>query len=183
MKNETSDIFDKLNKIARKHVAKATYKEVIETLLKNRPSGLSRHQALLASSRVMRDAELLNADQAFFIMSWSVEALAEEQIQEAYRRDFSERSEVLRKQYGLASDEYWPRGEEPLEDQALSTEFEQVVDDITYETFCHYGESETANLYRNDRDEFDRRREAGRRQMRPLPAPGDLLGRREGNGQ
>ncbi len=49
--------------------------------------------------------------------------------------------------------------EAPDEVQRLEQQWEEQADKITAATFREYGEEEMADLYENDRAEFDRRRE------------------------
>lgn len=65
--------------------------------------------------------------------------------------------------HGLGPDEYWANGEEPDEYLNLNRQFEAATEKRLIETFRELGAEDISGLYVANREEFDRRRERGRR--------------------
>lgn len=64
--------------------------------------------------------------------------------------------------FGLKPGEYWARGQGPAEYKRLNAQFDKVNADEFGELLREVGLDEHARLWRNNREEFDRLREAGR---------------------
>jgi hypothetical protein len=71
----------------------------------------------------------------------------------------------IEKRYGLAKNEYWTIDTAPAEYQALSAEYDRVADALFGDALERYGLNEVAELWRNDRREYDALREGGRRRI------------------
>ena len=85
--------------------------------------------------------------------------------------------------HGLAPGEYWANGEAPDEYVNMNSQFEAATEKRLIETFRELGAEDIASLYIADREEFDRRRERGRRAFfhkdEVLPALTDTVVRYE----
>jgi len=71
---------------------------------------------------------------------------------------------------GLGHLEFWKIGEGPDDWNQLQEQADHRLDDLLVKAFRYFGEDTLADLYMNDRDEYDRRMEAGSRIVfGPLP--------------
>jgi hypothetical protein len=88
-----------------------------------------------------------------------------------------------REAYDLSKEEYWPAGEAPKEYELLSRQYDSVLDKYFATTLREFGLNDLADLYENDREEFDRLRERGRRSVfhkdELVPALRDIVVRYE----
>ena len=78
-------------------------------------------------------------------------------------KEIQQSIEAVRQCHGLAHDEYWPVGEGPHEYQELNARFEAACENRFIETLHEFEVHDIATLVQNNRGEFDRRRERGRR--------------------
>ena len=67
----------------------------------------------------------------------------------------SEKMSDIEKSYGLASDEYWAKGDAPPEYQALDQEYEKVLNTKLEKEFIEFASSEVAELFIKDRDQLE----------------------------
>ena len=113
----------------------------------------------LAFYQELRKAGILPAPESFFLVAFSLEAIADEQIEEIYRGQYQSRFEGLEKKYGIDPEEYLECEMEnvPAEYEALNLEFGQASHTITVATFEAYGEHKMAALYKHQPDEYTRR--------------------------
>ena len=77
--------------------------------------------------------------------------------------DISARLDAIREREGLDDDEFWPIGQGPEDWQELNEEYSRVLGAKFEETLREYGLVDMADLYRQDREAYDMRREEGRR--------------------
>ena len=77
--------------------------------------------------------------------------------------DISARINAIRKREGLDEDEDWFIGQGPEDWEELNEQYSQVLDAKFEKTLREYGLVDMANLYRQDREAYDARREEGRR--------------------
>ena len=70
--------------------------------------------------------------------------------------------EQIERAHGLAADEFWRRGEGPADWQELNDQWARQHEEFQAQLMREHGEKEMADLFLNDRAEFDRRFEAGR---------------------
>ena len=77
--------------------------------------------------------------------------------------DINARMNAIRKREGLDDDEDWPIGQVPEDWEDLEEKYSQVLDAKFEETLREYGLVDMANLYSQDRETYDARREEGRR--------------------
>ena len=111
-------------------------------------------------AKVIRDEKPSN--KTTFLLIHSVEMIAEDRHFEMYCNQYSSRFKAIEKAHDLPDDWEFIPGEEPEETLALRAEFEQACDQLVIDTFLEYEEEDLANLYREDREAYDRLREAGR---------------------
>ncbi len=171
LKNQ--DLIQALNQIAKKAAAKATYEDVCLSLLKTKREDLGGHLSILTCAQLMRDADVLPPEITFYLIASSVEHLADQRRHVVYCDGFSGRFEKIREAHGILQGDDFLDAEEPLAYRNLSEEFAQVCDQITVTAFQYYGENEIADLYENNRPEFDRRLWQGREAVLG-PFPPDL---------
>jgi hypothetical protein len=74
----------------------------------------------------------------------------------------SNQMDAIKKEYGLADDEEWEREDEPDDYRELSRNYDCLLDQRFDATLREFELTEEAELWRDDRAEFDRRREIGR---------------------
>jgi hypothetical protein len=77
--------------------------------------------------------------------------------------DLMEQLRLVHAAHGLGPDDYWRVGEGPPEYEELNRQFDEAVHKRFIETLLELGVDDIADLYTVDRQEFDRRRERGRR--------------------
>lgn len=73
--------------------------------------------------------------------------------------------EEIRKQHGLAQEEFWPRGEGPEEYVRVNEQYEAVLDKKFLEVLREFGLDDLADLKEQNSEEFDRLCERGRRSV------------------
>ena len=163
--------FNRLGRIASSTTAMARLLGLAECLEAKRERGEEPTlEEYVAFGLAGYDAGRFPADVALDYLVMILEhKVAGDRIQEVYNRDFRERAEAVRKKHGLADDKDWPRGEGPLEDQALGAEFEAVCGRIEAEVLQEYADKtghpllkEAADQCASDRPAFERRLERGR---------------------
>ena len=119
-------------------------------------------QALYAARRVSRQEYVLFA-------SFPVEEVHEARwIDGQYERDLgdiSRQMDELEREYGLASDEYWPRDQAPRAYQRLSDEYSACLEIEFVRALRDFGLNDLADLKESHPEEFDRLRERGRRSV------------------
>ena len=75
------------------------------------------------------------------------------------------RLETIERQAGLGPDQYWKSADAPQEHQQLNDAYEEALDSRFEELLRAFGLTELADLWRDDRPEYDRLREMGRRSV------------------
>ena len=73
------------------------------------------------------------------------------------------RMEAIRQREGLNPDEYWAIGKGPEDWQKLENQYSQILDATFEKVLREYDFDDIADLYRDDRESYDSRREQGRR--------------------
>lgn len=103
---------------------------------------------------------------------------AEDRIRQVYLEQFRERFEAIRKEHGLAEDEFWPDGEGPPEDEALNAEYNQARERIQAEVLREWADRlghpvvrKVADLFESNRLALERRVERGRQYFFGPPCP------------
>jgi hypothetical protein len=125
---------------------------------------IQRQEDIIRLARALRNVGAIEVAEAHFMISPAIKIIVEQRQQSspALTRIYGQIEEA-RKALGLADDEFFRRGEEPPELEALSNEFQRIIDGITAATFDEYGETEIASRFRGDREVFNELYEAGRK--------------------
>lgn len=130
------------------------------------------HEEKLRAYQEARAAGVLSGPVGFFLVVLEAEYLADEAIAETYEKDFAARFRDLEEEHGIDPDEV---NIAHPDYRALSDEYNEMADRTLAATLRRIGENEIARLFEEDRDEFDRRREAGRAELfGPLPSDEEL---------
>jgi len=109
--------------------------------------------------RELRDSAVCPSEESFFLIGWTLEEIAGEQIHEVFKQDFEARFELLEKKYHIDPEEYIEAEMTamPEEYEALNMEFFHVTHAITLATIEKEGEQEMAALYHENPEEYGRR--------------------------
>lgn len=108
----------------------------------------------------------LEPSHRFLLRAWTVERVHDRRTMDGFYSelaDISARMDAISEREGLHEDEYWPIGQGPEDWEELSEQYSQVLDEKFEETLREYGLVDMANLYCQDREAYDARREEGRR--------------------
>ncbi len=122
----------------------------------------SSEEERLAVYQAVRDAGSVPEEAGFYLVSWQIDVLTLEQADEELQ-DYEDRLEEIRQAHGLGEDEDWDEGQGPPDYQAVLRQQHAAWDALYLANLEEYGEHEMARLLREDRAQFDRRSEAGRR--------------------
>jgi hypothetical protein len=122
-----------------------------------------------AAYQAIRALGCLPPEAGFYLVGHTIEEIAEQHIEEALEagplRAIIDRILDLKRALGLEPDEDWPPGGEPDEWRPLAAAFHEAVERTRAALFRHLADPEMAELFLNDRPEFDRRMEAGRQYL------------------
>ncbi|MGE3804823.1 MAG: hypothetical protein AB7K24_09145 [Gemmataceae bacterium] len=111
--------------------------------------------------RAIRDSGCLPAEAGFFLVAWLVDFICDEHAEHALREPEA-RLEAIRQKYGL--EEETPGTEHaPPEYRRAMREVHEAWDRLYAATLDELGETDLAQLFREDRQQFDREYEAGQR--------------------
>jgi hypothetical protein len=115
----------------------------------------------LSLCQAIRDSAVLPEDAGFHLVCFQVDLIAE-RLADTALREIELRLDAIRIAHGLTEDEDWSLAEAPAEYRAVSEEYKRASDDLFIRVLEAHGEHAMATLFRNDKDAFDRRNEAGR---------------------
>jgi len=117
----------------------------------------------IALYQQLRDAGAVPEDAAFFLITWAIESVAEERVDEIYATQFAARFEHVMEEEGLDEDliETMEPEELPQTYRELQLELAQAIDALEVATLQAFGEHKTAALYKAEPEEFDRRYDEG----------------------
>lgn len=117
-------------------------------------------QVLYASRRI-------SAQEYVFYATSPVEGVHEGRWMDGHYDDalkpISDRLQSIRDENGLDPEEAWARGEGPEEFQRLNERYERILDEKLFGTLIEFGLDDLAMLMRERPEEFDAKRERGRR--------------------
>jgi hypothetical protein len=117
-------------------------------------------------------------DIGFFLIVWAAEWLSKDRVLKGERGidRVWRRMRKIERRHGV-EDEFvpWRVGEGPPEWETANKESERILDRLFVETLEHHGLAEIAALFVEDSEEFDRRRETGRRNFAELVGHEDVL--------
>jgi hypothetical protein len=117
---------------------------------------------------VMVHARLISFQEYAFYVSSTVSPIHEDRVFRYVYPEFIEieaRIDAVERSHGLSPDESWHKGEGPAEFQALSAEYGAADERRYVEALYEFGADDLAKLYAEDRIEYTRRRERGRRHV------------------
>lgn len=105
-------------------------------------------------------------DEYFFHSAVPVESLHDHRNFEGHYKDkldpISAKLRDVEAKHGLKDGEYWPKGQGPAEYDRLNARYEKALNDEFEKLLREVGLAAHTRLWRNNRDEFHRLREAGR---------------------
>jgi hypothetical protein len=130
----------------------------------------------MARAKVIRSQEAIPEEQKVFFAALAAEHIAEEAVGIAGDKgrlaELSRLLEEIRIREGLDDDDFWQIGEGPEDHEELEREWEKLAekvrDTITAYTFRRYRLNDIADLYENDRTQFDALRERGRKRVHEM---------------
>ena len=121
----------------------------------------STEEERLAVYQAIRDSGYLPPDAGFHLVSWQIDAMASLEA-ETSLRGLDDRMKAMKKACELETGEPWPPDDLSPEYEDLLKQYHAAWERIFLAKLEAFGEQEMADLYRADREEFDRRGEAGR---------------------
>ena len=124
-------------------------------------------QVWLDTANSAETAGAITPAHCFFVRVSAVERVHfHRSLEGLYKPDLAgivRRMNAIEQREGLNVDEYWPIGEGPEDWEELGDQYSQVMNTKFEETLREYGLEDIADLYRDDRESYDARREQGRR--------------------
>lgn len=123
-------------------------------------------RAWVALAQTMLVAGKITASESLLFSTFAVEALHTKRwLDHAYPEieQLSAAINEIERAEGLAPDQYWLKDDGPEEHQRLNEAYSEALDERFAETLIEFGLTDLADLWREDRAEYDRRREIGRR--------------------
>lgn len=164
----------KIQKERRQHKSPGSYKDPASA------------QVSVALATALFFARRISAHEYTFMVASAAEGVNEGRITDDSYPEIVELFSKMRAvevAHDLDPGEYWTYGEEPDEYVNLNRQFEAATEKRLIETFRELGAEDIASLFIADREEFDRRRERGRRAFfhkdEVLPALTDAVVRYE----
>lgn len=122
-------------------------------------------------TEVFQMAGVYTPEEAFYLFVKPLMRIAEKQVEAAMESPDSPLSRIaaqmqqVEQDYGLEDGQFWRLEEAPIEYRQLNQQWQRVVEQITAEVLIHFGEKETAELYRKRPEEFRRRMQVGARHL------------------
>lgn len=108
----------------------------------------------------------LNESESYFSRVYPIEQVHNERIIDGsydYRLNaINQKFDAIRKEHGLEDDEFWLIGEGPQEWEITNAEYDLITNELFVSTLIEFGAKDLADLLKNDPEEFEHRREAGR---------------------
>lgn len=162
--------------------------DAIDTELGEKLAGTQWQQRVLAFTpqtplperlefyRELRSEKALLELESFFLIGWTIEEIAGQQVQEIFKQDFQARFEELEAKYHIDPEEFLEGDMEdvPEEYEALNTELGQAAHTITLATFETYGEHDMAAMYKNQLDVYGQRYLEGSESLLGTSYPGEF---------
>lgn len=123
-------------------------------------------RAWVALAQTMLVAGKITASESLLFCTFAVEAVHTKRwLDHAYPEieQLSAAINEIERAEGLTPEQYWLKGDGPEEHQRLNEAYSEALDERFAETLIEFGLIDLAALWRDDRAEYDRRREIGRR--------------------
>jgi len=111
--------------------------------------------------QAIRAAGDLPEDAGFYLVSWQIDAMTSLAAEEVLQ-DLDEQMAAILRQYGLEEEDFWDDEDVPPEYEQLRLRQQDAWDEMFLERLNDFGEYEMADLFREDRERFDQRSDAGR---------------------
>jgi hypothetical protein len=115
----------------------------------------------LAVYRAVRDAGSVPEEAGFFLVAWLLDFITLERTEEGLREP-EERLEAVRQKYGLEEDTPADAAGVPAEYREAMRQAHDAWDTLYAQTLSEFCESDMAQLFQTDPEQFDRLYEAGR---------------------
>lgn len=119
-------------------------------------------------SKALLDGGQITASESVIFLTFAIETIHSKRWLDGTYPELatiSARLETIERQAGLGPDQYWKRADAPQEHQRLNDAYEEALDSRFEELLRAFGLTELADLWRDDRLEYDRLREMGRRSV------------------
>ncbi len=123
-------------------------------------------RAWVALAQTMLVAGKITASESLLFSTFAVEAVHTKRwLDHAYPEieQLSASINEIERAEGLTPEQYWLKGDGPGEHQRLNEVYSEALDERFAETLIEFGLTDLAAFWRDDRAEYDRRREIGRR--------------------
>ena len=120
--------------------------------------------------QAVRDAGSLPEEAGFYLVAWQVDAIASDRG-ETELREWEDRLDEMNTEGD--DEDGWEGETRPAspEYEKLLKEYYKAWDDLFARTLREFGENEIADLFENDRQQFEQRHEAGRQYFHGPPVP------------
>lgn len=134
----------------------------------NEREEMAVEMAQLGMGRVFRDMGLCGGDVALYLIASPLRRIADGEIErqledaESVFAKLARKMQEMEKVYQLPDGVFWTLAESPGEYRKLHEEWEAQAAAVTAGVLRSHGEFQLAHLYLNEREEFERRYEAGR---------------------
>lgn len=185
-----SDALDRLDKRAFANAHVPGLAAMMRAARENRtPSSRKDPEAArlsIAFARTMFMARRISEQEYVFLAAIAAEQIHDSRIQDrAYPEleDVERRIDLIRQRHGLTDDQYWSAGDGPREYRDLCGAYDSICQRRFVETLNEFDLHDIASLVQSDPNEFERRRERGRRAFfhddEMVPALTDIVVRYE----
>ena len=138
--------------------------------LRELPTGDEHTAARVRVWQSIDELEVLPRDHAFYVIAWELARIAAERQGRLYETEYAPRFRAIYEAHGIDYDdlealEEWE--EVPEELDSLSDELGRHEDRIREEVYREFGETEMADLWRNDRATYQERWDRGQDMVHP----------------
>ena len=158
--------WDELFEKAQAHLAQAEARELFRRAFQNWDDVAPERRVQII--REVRAADVLPDHISWFAMSWALEQLADGWAGDEFEASFADRFRALEERFGIDPD--IALDDAPEEYRRLDEEYVEASDRIAADVFREYADPDMADAYLNNRAEFDRLREKGRKAVYgPMP--------------
>lgn len=113
-----------------------------------------------------KSGEISQPDYIFRASFYVITIHEDRWLNQQYRNDLdpiSQKIENIERENGLDKDQYWKLDEGPKEWQKLNQEYNKILESKLVDVFKEFDLNEIANLIEDDKEEYDRLYEAGRK--------------------
>ena len=161
--SEQADFIDEVDSALRRKLAGTPWEEQATQMMEDTP-----WDERIAFYQALHDAKALPEAATYFLVSWALESLADERIDELYDTQYESRFTKIKIAHGLAEDDDWEPGEGPAEYEALDQEFTQAAEALMQNTYQHFGEQRILVHLRTDPVKANKQFEQGQKYIDEL---------------